>query len=147
MEPATTRRPWMTVVWVLALAGAALLAYANSVSAPFVFDDQLHIVDNPNIRTIFPLGRTLTPPPGASRRPLVHLSLAERAGGQHGVEDLAGVGSENAVIRRSRGNVRGGTGSLCASVAGCRVGRGSCGTSFATALTPTLSQWEREMTL
>lgn len=36
----------------LALALAALVAYSNSFSAPFVFDDEFSIVENPHIRSL-----------------------------------------------------------------------------------------------
>lgn len=65
-------------------AGAALLVaagvgtYLNTFSSPFIFDDLGFIVDNPNIRSLWPIGRACSAPPGtgASGRPLVALSLA-----------------------------------------------------------------------
>ena len=63
------RRRWFTVVVFL---GAALAAYHNCFSAPFVFDDVYHIVDNERIRLLWPVWPILRD----SSRPLVQLSLA-----------------------------------------------------------------------
>ncbi len=70
----------------IVLAGAGLvlaigLTYANSVTAPFVFDDVPAIVDNPSIRQLWPLSVPLSPPDQlqglpVGSRPLVNLSLA-----------------------------------------------------------------------
>ena len=60
----------------LLLAAAVALAYANSLSGPFVFDDRGAIVDNP---TLHALSTSLLPPPGGvtvSGRPLLNLSFA-----------------------------------------------------------------------
>jgi tetratricopeptide (TPR) repeat protein len=67
--------------WGIFVAGgiivfAALAAYHNSFSGPFIFDDFPTIVRNPTIRH---LGSALSPPPSgcaAAGRPLVNLSLA-----------------------------------------------------------------------
>jgi tetratricopeptide (TPR) repeat protein len=55
-----------------------LLAYGNSLHGVFLFDDMNSIVDNPHIRTLWPLREPLSAPPDASivRRPVVGLSLA-----------------------------------------------------------------------
>ena len=58
---------------------AAIVAYAGSLRAPFVFDDFPSIVDNPAIRRLWPLSAALSPPANGSSvvaRPLVNLSLA-----------------------------------------------------------------------
>lgn len=59
---------------------AALAAYHNSFSVPFLLDDQSSIVDNPTIRQIWPPWGALTPPRGdgltVEGRPLVNFSLA-----------------------------------------------------------------------
>ncbi|HEX2852878.1 MAG TPA: tetratricopeptide repeat protein [Opitutaceae bacterium] len=58
---------------------AALMAYANSFQAPFVFDDERAILANATIRQLWPLTVPLSPPPdagGVIARPLVNLSLA-----------------------------------------------------------------------
>jgi tetratricopeptide (TPR) repeat protein len=59
---------------------AALVAYANTFRAPFIFDDIASIVDNPTIRQLWPPGPAVSPPQGwgftVSGRPLLNLSLA-----------------------------------------------------------------------
>ena len=80
-----TRRPEETPGWAVpAAAGilivAALAAYHNSFSVPFVYDDTPSIVDNPTIRHLWPLNDVLSPPSDSgvtvNGRPLVNLSLA-----------------------------------------------------------------------
>ena len=65
---------------VLLIAGAAFAAYANTLRAPFVFDDIASIVDNPTIRRLWPPGEALSPPSDwgftVSGRPLLNLSFA-----------------------------------------------------------------------
>jgi tetratricopeptide (TPR) repeat protein len=70
----TSRRAplWAGLILVL----AALGAYHNSLTGPFVFDDRPAIAENPTIRH---LGSAWSPPPGAlpvSGRPVMNLSLA-----------------------------------------------------------------------
>jgi tetratricopeptide (TPR) repeat protein len=64
----------------LALVAAVGLVYANSLHAPFVFDDLLSITENPTIRRLWPLTEPLSPPSGqgltVEGRPLLNLSLA-----------------------------------------------------------------------
>lgn len=62
-------------LWLI-LAGG--LAYSNSFSVPFIFDDRRGIVDNPHIRQCWPLHAAFrTPSRGAvAGRPLVNFSLA-----------------------------------------------------------------------
>jgi tetratricopeptide (TPR) repeat protein len=58
---------------------AAVVAYHNSFSGPFAFDDIPGIVENPSIRHLWPITRVLNPPltsAGAVGRPMVNLSLA-----------------------------------------------------------------------
>jgi hypothetical protein len=61
---------------VLICAGAA--AYANSLSGPFIVDDAVTIIDNPHIRQLWPLSRTLLTDQESTvaGRPLVNLSFA-----------------------------------------------------------------------
>ena len=82
-SPAAPPQPSRGIEWPVLWAGGAIVAavlaaYANSVSAPFVFDDQLSIVENPTIRQ-FSLA-ALVPPSGqgltVEGRPLLNLSLA-----------------------------------------------------------------------
>ncbi len=61
----------------LAIAAAALAAYANSFAVPFVFDDELAIVANPSLQH---LGSSWSPPPDLqglpiSGRPIVNFSF------------------------------------------------------------------------
>jgi tetratricopeptide (TPR) repeat protein len=67
-------------VWSLALllVVGGLAAYANSFSAPFVFDDHGSIVDNPNLRRLWPLKSAWSGPvqSAVAGRPVVSLSLA-----------------------------------------------------------------------
>jgi tetratricopeptide (TPR) repeat protein len=67
----------------LCLVAAVLLAYANALRTPFIFDDAVAIVDNPTIRTLWPPWVALNPPHhGAdggltvSGRPVLNLSFA-----------------------------------------------------------------------
>ncbi|MCX6951526.1 MAG: tetratricopeptide repeat protein [Verrucomicrobia bacterium] len=58
---------------------AALAAYANSFSGPFVFDDPSSIVSNPTIRSLWPPWDALTTPKvgvTVGSRPILNLSLA-----------------------------------------------------------------------
>jgi Flp pilus assembly protein TadD len=61
---------------VLVVAGA--LAYATSLSGPFLYDDQTAIVTNAQIRTLSPLAVPLSPPRDTpvAGRPVVNLSFA-----------------------------------------------------------------------
>lgn len=55
------------------------LAYANTLRAPFVFDDRAAILENSTIRTMWPLAVPLSPPDdgrAVAGRPLINLSLA-----------------------------------------------------------------------
>ncbi len=76
---ATGSSPWTG--WLVAglLTFAAFAVYHNGLHAPFVFDDEPAILNNPTIRHLWPLWDPLSAPPtlaGAAGRPLVNLSLA-----------------------------------------------------------------------
>ena len=76
MTAVFTARP---VGWLLlAIVLAGTLAYANSLNAPFVLDDEDSIVRNPYITSLWPLSRAIDAPPQSSfsGRPLPSLSLA-----------------------------------------------------------------------
>jgi tetratricopeptide (TPR) repeat protein len=82
-RPATDRSPGQPTrvpfTWhPLALVVAGLLVYANSLSAPFVFDDTGTIVLNPFLRQLWPLTAAWRAPvqSAVSGRPVVALSLA-----------------------------------------------------------------------
>lgn len=57
---------------------AVVVAFSPALSAPFQFDDIASIPRNPTITSVFPLGTSMSPPPGitVSGRPIVNLSLA-----------------------------------------------------------------------
>jgi Flp pilus assembly protein TadD len=82
-QPAPANRsPW-DARWISFIAGgllvlAALAAYHNSFSGPFIFDDELWITRNPTIRHLWPVWPVLSPPPGlvVRGRPVLNLSLA-----------------------------------------------------------------------
>ena len=73
----TLRRP-VAVVVALVIAAAGAWAYSTSFAGVFVFDDGPAIVENPHIRSIWPLTRSMTAPPEVtvSGRPVACLSLA-----------------------------------------------------------------------
>jgi tetratricopeptide (TPR) repeat protein len=57
---------------------AALIAYHNCFSVPFIYDDVTAIPGNPTIRHLWPIGPVLSPPGRltTSGRPIINLSLA-----------------------------------------------------------------------
>ena len=63
---------------MLVLICAGALAYANSLSGPFIIDDGVTIVDNPHIRQLWPLSLALVADRESTvaGRPLVNLSFA-----------------------------------------------------------------------
>jgi Flp pilus assembly protein TadD len=69
-----------TWVWAipLVLVLAAMIAYSNSFSGPFFFDDLSSIEGNPHIRHLWPLTEALSAPlrTTTTGRPIVSLSLA-----------------------------------------------------------------------
>ena len=62
----------------IALVLAGVLTYWNSLSGPFLFDDQRSIVENPSIRRLWPIADVLRPPreTPVAGRPFVNLSFA-----------------------------------------------------------------------
>ena len=70
--------PVSALLLALALAGAAGWAYSTSFAGVFVFDDRFAIVENPNIKALWPLTRAMSAPPEApvSGRPVASLTLA-----------------------------------------------------------------------
>jgi hypothetical protein len=75
--PRTRSLPWRTLAPILIVA-AGVVAYANSLHAPFIFDDLRAIVNNPSIRRLWPITDALAAPPGNTfaARPVVNLSFA-----------------------------------------------------------------------
>ncbi len=72
--PPTHRVRWLP--WLILLP--ILLAYSNTFSAPFIFDDHDSIVTNPHIRRLWPIWEAMRTPKYStvSRRPIVCLTLA-----------------------------------------------------------------------
>ena len=66
------------VVAPTVLTALAAAAWANSLSAPFIFDDRPAILGNPHIRQLWPLSRALSAPPRSilGGRPVPGLTLA-----------------------------------------------------------------------
>jgi len=62
----------------LLIAAVGILAYANSLQVPFLFDDKPTLLNNPSIRALWPPSRALWAPPDASTagRPLANVSFA-----------------------------------------------------------------------
>ncbi|HXA14727.1 MAG TPA: tetratricopeptide repeat protein [Opitutaceae bacterium] len=77
-KPSPWDSRWLPFVAGGLLILAALAAYHNSFSGPFIFDDELWITKNPTIRHLWPVWPVLSPPPGliVRGRPLLNLSLA-----------------------------------------------------------------------
>lgn len=66
-----------TAVAAAVLFVSALVAYSNSFSVPFIFDDWLTIVNNPTIRSAWPIWPAFSPveSSGMGGRPVANLSL------------------------------------------------------------------------
>jgi tetratricopeptide (TPR) repeat protein len=64
--------------WAAIIVCSGVAVYWNSLTAPFLFDDELSIVNNPQIRQLADLVRVLSPPVSTpvAGRPLVNLSFA-----------------------------------------------------------------------
>ncbi len=61
----------------LTIAVAAALAYSNSFSGPFIFDDGINIVENDSIRSLWPWHSLFAPAEsGLAGRPVVNFTLA-----------------------------------------------------------------------
>jgi protein O-mannosyl-transferase len=80
-KPDSPRRlsaPRSPLAAALLIAVAAIVAYSNSFTGAFVFDDEPAIVENTRIRQLTPLSRSVSAPAGTtvSGRPVAALSLA-----------------------------------------------------------------------
>ena len=66
------------VLLALVLAGAAWTAYSTSFRGVFVLDDKYAVLDNPNIKTLWPLTESMSAPPEnpVSGRPVASLTFA-----------------------------------------------------------------------
>ena len=72
-------KPWSAGFVLLSLLLAGVVAYRNSFSVPFLFDDIASIPENPTIRQLWPPWGALTPPSSGesvTSRPIVNLTLA-----------------------------------------------------------------------
>ncbi|MBI5766969.1 MAG: tetratricopeptide repeat protein [Verrucomicrobia bacterium] len=69
------RAPWLAP---LSLLGATAIAYANTLHAPFVFDDGSSLLTNPSLRPLWPPWSPFFPPPHltVSGRPVVNATFA-----------------------------------------------------------------------
>jgi tetratricopeptide (TPR) repeat protein len=77
--PPAVRRPLNPYFCAALIALAILGAYANCFRAPFVYDDQKAIPENPSIRHLWPLWEVLASPPAdgtVGGRPVANLTLA-----------------------------------------------------------------------
>ena len=75
-HPAAHHRPVRLAALLVVLCG--VLAYANSLRGPFIFDDRRTVLDNPTIRELWPIGAVLHPPrqTPVAGRPIPNLSFA-----------------------------------------------------------------------
>ena len=73
--PREPSRIWLAAVLILT---AGIWAYGNSFSGAFVFDDTPAIVENPHIRSLWPLTYAMSAPPQVtvSGRPVAALTFA-----------------------------------------------------------------------
>ena len=62
----------------LVVAACVVIAYANTFHVPFIFDDQINIVENSSIRNFLSIIQVLAPPfgTGVAGRPIVNFTLA-----------------------------------------------------------------------
>jgi protein O-mannosyl-transferase len=69
---------WHIRACAICIVVAGAFTYANSLSNPFVLDDRRSVIENRQIRQLWPLSAALSPPPETpvARRPLVNLSFA-----------------------------------------------------------------------
>ncbi|HDY64860.1 MAG TPA: tetratricopeptide repeat protein [Phycisphaerae bacterium] len=78
IETAAPSGFWLTVA-VLVILATGILAYCNSFSGPFIFDDPSSIEDNPGIRNLWDISSVLQARPpmhGKPLRPIVNITLA-----------------------------------------------------------------------
>jgi Flp pilus assembly protein TadD len=74
-----SRQPIRLALCSALIVTAGVLAYANSLSVPFHYDDSIGIVENSQIRRLWPITVPLSPPSEGqpvSGRPVANLSLA-----------------------------------------------------------------------
>ena len=78
VQKASDGRRWIWWSCLALIAGLIVVTYWNSLNNPFIWDDSNAIVNNPTIRSLWPLWTPLNPPleTPVSTRPLVNLSFA-----------------------------------------------------------------------
>src|SRR5262245_12891373 len=72
-------RSWKVAAAAVGLMLACAAVYANSLAAPFIFDDRSAIVENPTIRSLSRMKRVLFPPQEGETvqgRPVINLTFA-----------------------------------------------------------------------
>ena len=72
------KRDWGLAIRAAIIVIAGALVYVNSLSAPFIFDDQTAIIENSRIRQLWPLSVPLSPPreTPVAGRPIANLTFA-----------------------------------------------------------------------
>ena len=75
-HPAANQRPARLAALLVVVCG--ILAYANSIHGPFIFDDRRAVLENPTIRELWPISAVLHPPRQTplAGRPISNLSFA-----------------------------------------------------------------------
>ena len=80
VQPASAVSTRSGLLAVSLIVAAVFLTYANTLNAPFIFDDGPSVEENRTIRQLWPLSGVLQPPnangEGVAGRPIVNLSLA-----------------------------------------------------------------------
>ncbi|MEA2734773.1 MAG: hypothetical protein QOE14_1224 [Humisphaera sp.] len=96
--PARRSVPWRILAPIVIVA-AGVIAYANTLTVPFIFDDLPAIVDNPSIRKLWPPQEALIAPPRNTfaGRPIVNLSFAINYA-LFGPDDVRGYHATNIFI-------------------------------------------------
>lgn len=76
-SPAVMKPRW-SWIGIAVLALAAVITYSNALNGPFIFDDKPAIVDNPSIRSLWPIHKAMIAPPRnvLAGRPVVNLTFA-----------------------------------------------------------------------
>ena len=71
-------RWWRILLPVCVMTSAGILAYANTFSVPFLFDDEEAIAQNESIRSLWPISKVMSGPPRTTvaGRPILNLTLA-----------------------------------------------------------------------
>ncbi len=78
LRPEGLSSHWRVVVGAGMIVAAGLLVYCNSFQGPFIYDDKGSIVENPNIRRLWPIWKVAAAEPSdtVAGRPVLSLSLA-----------------------------------------------------------------------